>query len=98
MLNVTYEHNASAVAQKAIYRAGTPQQYRLKFTGSDLTTTGAYAVKTLLIDVAGVYEDWSALEEQDGNDIVNATIRVRYDADAALKAKITVVNESASLA
>lgn len=99
ILNVTYEHNASAVAQKAIYRAGTPQQYRLKFTGAALGTTGtAYGVKTMLIDLAGVYEDWSALEENDGNDIINAVIRVRYDSDAALKAKITVVNEAASLA
>ncbi len=98
ILNVTYEHNASAVAQKAIYRAGTPQQYRLKFEGTDLATTGAaYAKKTMLIDVAGVYEDWSALDDRDGNDVVEATIRVRYDSDAALKAKITVVNEEAAL-
>ena len=94
---MTYEHNASAVAQKAIYRAGTPQQYRLQFTGTALGTTGVYGVKTMIIDVAGVYDDWSALDERDGNDVVEATIRVRYDGDAALKAEIVVVNEAASL-
>jgi len=97
ILSVTYEHNASAVAQKAIYRANTPQQYRLQFTGSALTDTGAYSTKLMNIDVAGVYEDWSALDERDGNDVVEATIRVRYDADAALKAEILVLNEAASL-
>jgi len=99
MLNVTYEHNASAVSEKDNYQAGTARQIRLLCTGTALTTTGtAYANKTLIIDVAGVYEDWSALEENDGNDIINASLRVRYDETAGLKAKITVVNEAASLA
>lgn len=99
ILNVTYEHNASAVSEKDNYQAGTPRQIRLKCEGTDLSSTGTdYSKKTLLIDVAGVYEDWSALEEQDGNDIINAVLRVRYDNDASLKAKITVVNEAASLA
>ena len=97
MLNMTYEHNASAVAQKALYRAGTPRQFRLKFTGSALSDTGVYAVKTMIIDLAGVYEDWSALDDNDGNDVVEATVRCRYDATATLKAQIVIVNELATL-
>jgi hypothetical protein len=98
VLSMTYEHNASAVAQKALYRAGTPRQFRLKFTGADLATTGAaYAVKTMIIDLVGVYEDWSALDDNDGNDVVEATVRCRYDSTATLKGQITIVNELATL-
>ena len=50
-----------------------------------------------MIDAAGVYEDWSELQDQDGNDVVTASLRVRYNSTAALKAEITVVNELSSL-
>jgi hypothetical protein len=98
ILNCVYEHNASTVSEKAYYRAGTPRLIRLLFQGSQLTTVGAsYTFKTLQVDLAGVYEDWSVLQDQDGNDVVTATLRVRYNSDAALKAEITVVNELSSL-
>ena len=99
VINLTYEHNASAASEKDNYQAGTPRQIRVKFEGTDLTTTGtAYSKKTLLLDMAGTYEDWSPLGDNDGNDIIEATLRVRYDEDAALKFEAVVVNEAASLA
>ena len=103
MLSLTYEHNASAVTEKDNYQAGTARQIRIKLEGTDLTTTGTtYSKKTMLIDLAGVYEDWSALDERDGNDVVEATLRTRYhgtaNGNSGLKAQITVVNEAASLA
>lgn len=98
VLTCTYEHNASAVTEKAAYRAGTVRLIRLKCEGSAVETAGtSYSNKTLLIDLAGVYEDWSALADNDGNDVVNATLRCRYSTADTLKAKVTIVNELAAL-
>jgi len=104
ILNLTYEHNASALTEKAKYQAGSVRNIRLKFEhGTAMTTVGTdYTYKTLIIDVAGVYEDWSVLQDQDGNDVVTATLRVRYalasGAAPALKFGATIVNELSALA
>jgi hypothetical protein len=97
VLTMTYEHNSSAVAEKAKYRAGDVRLVRLVFEGSDLATSSTYSKKTLQIDLAGVYEDWSELQDQDGNDVVTATLRVRYAVADTLKAEVTVVNELSAL-
>jgi hypothetical protein len=97
VLTMTYEHNGSAVTEKAKFRDGSTRLVRLLFAGSALTTEGTFANKTLRIDLTGVYEDWSALEDQDGNDVVTATLRVRYGETDSSKADIVVVNELANL-
>lgn len=96
-LELTYEHDGNAVAEKEIYRAGTPQLFRLEWVGSALTTAGNYSNKTLIFDFAGKYEDWSALEDRDGNSIVTATVRARYNATASKFAEFVVVNQLASV-
>jgi hypothetical protein len=97
ILSLTYEHNTSAVSEKADYRSGATRLVRLLFEGSNLATAGSYSKKTLQIDLAGVYEDWSELQDQDGNDVVTATLRVRYSSADTLKADVTVVNELSAL-
>ncbi len=98
VLTMTYEHNTSAVSEKAKYQAGDVRLVRLKFEGSSVATAGTtYSKKTLQIDLAGVYEDWSELQDQDGNDVVTATLRCRYSSADSLKADVTVVNELSAL-
>ncbi len=98
VLNLTYEHNGSTVTEKAKYRDGSTRLVRLLFQGGLLTTAGdSYTYKTVQIDLAGVYEDWSELQDQDGNDVVTATLRVRYSSTDSLKAEIVVVNELSTL-
>lgn len=97
-LEITFEHDAIAVAQKVTWRAETPQQIRLIFTGGALTTPGtAYTYKTLTIDLAGMWEKFDKIDEEDGNDIIKGTFRGGYDATAALFLEMVVVNEVASL-
>jgi hypothetical protein len=99
-LEILYEHESTAATEKVAWRAGTPRKMRLLFQGNALTTsgtTGGYAFKTCMIDVAGKYEKFAALSEKDGNDTVAATFRVRYDATAALFCNVTIVNEVAAL-
>jgi len=97
-LEATFEHNSSAVAEKAFYRSGATRLVRLLCEGTAFTTAGtSYSNKSLIIDLAGVWEDWSALDDNDGNDVVNATLRCRYSTADTLKAKITVVNALSAL-
>ena len=98
VLNITFEHDATSIAEKAAWRAGTARLLRLKFDGSALGTSGtSYAAKALVVDLAGKWEKFDKIGEQDGNDIVSGTFRARYNATAALFAEITVVNEVASV-
>ena len=97
ILAMTFEHNAAAVLQKAEYRENITRLVRLKFEGTALETSSDYANKALIIDLAGVYEDWSVLDERDGNDVVEATMRVRYSVADALKAEVIIVNAASSL-
>lgn len=91
-LEVTFEHNASALAEKAAWRAKTTRAIRLRVEGSALTTAGTYANKTLVIDVCGRWEKFDKLDEQDGNDIVTGTLQIGYSSVQALWGSITVVN------
>lgn len=96
-LNVTFEHDTTAVAEKAAWRAHTPRQLRLKFIGSALTTAGTYSTKQLIVDLAGKWETFDVIGEQDGNDVVAGTFRAGYDTTAALFAEFMVVNELTSV-
>lgn len=97
-LDVTFEHDATGVAEKAIWRAQTPRLIRLKFQGTALSSAGAtYTAKTLVVDLAGKWESFDKIGEQDGNDVIKGKFRGRFNTTGALFASITVVNEVAAL-
>ncbi len=96
VLELTFEHDGTAQAEKAAWRAGTARLLQLKFEGARLTTTDAgatYDVKTFIINLAGKWEKFDALDEIDGDDVVTGTFRARYNATAAKFAEFIVVNE-----
>jgi len=97
VLTMTYEHNASAIAEKVAYRAETARQIRLLCEGSALTTAGDYSKKSMIIDLVGKYESFAALSDQDGNDTVSCTFRGRYNATADTAGQFIVVNELSAL-
>ncbi len=97
VLDITFEHNASSVAEIAAKNAQTPRLLQLNFAGAALQTAGAYTTKVLKMVLAGKWEKFSPLGEQDGNDIVTGTFRARYNATAAKFANFTVVNELTTL-
>ena len=94
LLNVTFEHNSNAVTQKAAWIAETPKLIRLKVEGAELTTSGTYTYRTLLIDLAGKWESFDKIGEQNGNDIVTGVFRARYNATASKFAVFTLVNDT----
>jgi hypothetical protein len=97
VLNMTFEHNASAVGQKTIWRGPTKRLIRLETTGDALTTSGTHSTKKLRIDLAGFYSDWSKLGERDGNDIYEVEFTARYISGDSLFCEILVVNELSAL-
>jgi len=97
-LEVTFEHDATAVAEIAAWRAGTERAVRLLATGSALTTAGTtHTTRKLIIDAWGRWEKFEKLDERDGNDVVTGTLRIGYSATAAQALEITVVNELSTL-
>jgi len=96
-LDITFEHNGTARAEKAFFRALTSRLLRLKIEGSALVTAGAYTYKTFLADLAGKWTKFSVLGEQNGNDIVTGTFTSRFNPTPAKYAEFTVVNALASL-
>jgi len=98
VLDVVFEHNSTAVAEKAAWRAQTGRLLQLKFTGSALTTAGStYSTKALVIDLAGKWESFDELGDRDGNSICTGTFRASYDATDASFAAIRLVNNLATV-
>jgi hypothetical protein len=96
VLDITFEHDSIATAEKAAWRAGTPRSVRLDWTGTAGTGT-TYSTKRLIIDLVGKYEKFEALDEMDGNDVVKATLRCRYNSTAASAGRFIVVSLLSSL-
>ena len=93
-LSMTFEHDAKAVTEKALFRSGGPRVFRIKVNGPPLGTNGTtYQTKLLQIDMAAVYTAWEAVDSDEGNSIVNVTAQMGYDPTAALGLGILVVNE-----
>lgn len=94
-----FEHNSSAVAEKANFRNQTPRLLRLKFEGSALTTSGStYSVKTLIIDLPVKWSEFEPLDDQDGNSIVTASFVSKYNETVGNAGKfIVVLNSVASI-
>jgi len=97
-LDITFEHDSTAVAEIANWRAETARLIRLDFLGSTVTTAGtSYGTKALRIDLAGKWESFEPLDDTDGNDTVTGTFRSRYNSTASEFAIIRVANLLASL-
>lgn len=96
--DITFEHDADGAARKVDWRAETARKIRLQWEGSNLTTPGTtYSKKTLRLDCAAKIEKVTKLGEINGNDILTASFRSRYNSTAALFAQVVVVNEVAAL-
>lgn len=96
-LDVTFEHDGTATAEIAAKNAETPRQIRWKIEGPALGTAGTYTYKTVMVDLAGKWESFDKIGDQDGNDIVTGRFVARYNSTADLFAEITVVNELSAL-
>ena len=96
-LNITFEHDATGVAEKAAWRAQTRRLIRLKVTGSAVTSGTAYNAKTLVLDFGGKWQTFDKIGEQNGNDVVQGTLSARPSTTDSTFFTMTVVNTLTSL-
>ena len=97
-LDVTYEHNATAIAEKVKWRAGTARLVKLLIEGPTVATPGTtYSKKTIIANLPGRWEKFDAIGDIDGNDVVKGTFRIGYDVDYGSAGSIIVVNELAAM-
>lgn len=96
-LNMTFEHNSNAIAEKALWRTNTNRLVRLRAEGRALTSAGLYTNKTMIIDLAGSYSKWDKIDEIDGNDVISCTFVVGYNANFGGAGRIVIVNDLSTL-
>lgn len=97
-LEITFEHDGSASTEKANWRSQTKRLMQILVEGSAFGTPGTvYSNHSLVINMAGYWETFSELGDQDGNDTITGTFRVKYNPTAAQGLEIIVSNEVASL-
>jgi len=96
-LQITFEHDSTATAEIAAWRAQTERVIRLIWTGSALGTPGTHSTKKLTLDLYGKWSEFDTLDEADGNNRITGTFRIGYSSGAAKKAVFSVVNELTSL-
>lgn len=98
MLDITFEHDANVTAEKVNWRAGTTRAVQLVFEGSAVGTGGTlYQNKTLVLNIPGPWMSFSAMTDNEGNNVVKATLKGKYNATLAQGPEIIVVNELVSL-
>ncbi len=93
VLRMTVEWNGDSSDEKQLWKDGghAGRLVRIKVEGSELATAGAYTYKTLIIDLAGQYEKFEKLGEDNGNDIVDIIFRGQYNTTEAAFSTITLV-------
>jgi hypothetical protein len=97
-LDITFEHETTAIAEKVAWRAETPRLIELKWVGSAFATAGTtYTYKTLKVSLAGKWETFEKIGEKDGNDVVKGTFVAGYDTTASKYAIITVVDSESAV-
>lgn len=93
-LDITFEHDGTATAEKLKWKAGTARGIRLLIEGPAVTTGGTtYSAKRCQLDMMGKWEKFEKIDEVDGNDVVKGTLRCRYNSTRDLTFQAIVVNE-----
>jgi hypothetical protein len=97
-VKMSFLYNGNSQAERANYRNQVARLIRIQSQGSALTTAGTtYTYKTRNIDLAGKWEKFDPIGEQNGSDIIAATFHAKYNATAAKYCVVTYVNQLASL-
>lgn len=97
-VDLLFEYNTGAHTQKNVWRTETPKLVRLLNQGTAFTSPGnTYAYRTFIADLAGKYNDFEKIGEQNGNDVIQAHFTARYNDAQASAGQFVIVNAKASL-
>jgi hypothetical protein len=103
--SLTFEHDSTdivgTVSERTNWLNQTARLMRLQFLGSALGTAGSgttfSGTKGMNIDLPIKWTKFAPVGEQDGNSIVVAEFKSRYNATAATGGSVLIVNEDAAL-
>lgn len=97
-LDLTFEYDATALAEEVLFRAGTGRYARIEFNGPALQTSSApWTTKALRIDAYGKIEKKTTLDSQDGNDVMTMTLALCDDDTNSLFLNYSLVNSLATV-
>lgn len=96
-LKLKLDHDTSAVAQRAVRRALTHSQIRIRATGSNLTTGGTYTTRTIQLNAIGSYMEPEPYDDDDGVTSLEFNVGTHYSATPGLGGNIVVVNDLTAL-
>lgn len=97
-LKIKLDHDTSAIAQRAIRRALTHSQIRIKADGSNLTSAGTtYTKKTIQLNAIGSYMEPEPYDDDDGVTSLEFSVGTHYSATPGLGGNIVVVNDLTAL-
>lgn len=90
-LTITAEHDSTwdPTGEKAAWRAKTTRLVRIRFTGT--------SSRQLTIDLAGLWTTFGALQDQDGNSVIEGTMQAINSATDSLFFEIEVINNLAAV-
>ena len=96
-IDMTLEWDGTAETEKERWRTETARLLEIKFEGTALTDTsgGTYTYKTIRLQNVGKWESFDKLGENNGNDVIAGTFRLRENATGGQSA-VVVVNNAAS--
>jgi hypothetical protein len=98
LVDITFEHDGTSIAEKANYRNMTPRLMRLQWNGPNVATPGTtYSTKLLRFDLVGKWEKFTKIDDDGGNDIVHGIFRCRYNSTVATFANALCVNETSTI-
>lgn len=100
-LEIKFIHDTAAVAEKTAWRANTDRLVQLEFLGDAYGTAGTGTLlggyKGIQIQFPGSYQEFSAIEHEEGKSIVTATLTGGYENSSGEGLQIIVCNELTSL-
>lgn len=92
VLKLTFEFDATAVAERNAWRNETLRLIQLKFEGSTFAVAGTtYSKKTMILNLAGYYNRFEKIGEKDGNDVISAEFQGAYESGQASMGSLIVV-------
>jgi len=90
---LTFEHNTSSIAEKALWKSETARILRIAIQGKNFVNAGDYSYRTIISDMCGKWLTFDRLGERNGNDVVEATFKMGYNTTQASAGKFIVVND-----
>jgi hypothetical protein len=101
-LELKWLWDTAAIAEKAKWQSDTARLIRVEFTGEDYATPGTGTLFTggksgIQISMPGSYDEFSALEHDEGKSIVTATLSGGYENESGEALEIVIASELAAI-